>query len=233
MNIGFQLFQLQVIDSEVDAAKKRMTDIDLLVANHSSVFNANSVIESKEEIVKHVKRSFNLLNDEVQAKKIKKTQSESNLYSGKVVNPKELQDIQQEIESLGKTISKLEDDLLNLMISLEEAEIALEEAKTEYRKTLSDYETQKSLLIGEKTKLDSQIQNLQIKKNSLISQIDPSTLNVYNSLRESKNGIAVAHLQDDSCTSCGTYLTPSQCQQARSPNTLFFCPNCGRIVYGS
>ncbi|MGZ9220523.1 MAG: C4-type zinc ribbon domain-containing protein [Anaerolineales bacterium] len=38
-------------------------------------------------------------------------------------------------------------------------------------------------------------------------------------------------MSDGSCAACGTTLTPSQQQIARSTSQLIYCPSCGRILY--
>lgn len=233
MNIGFQLFQLQQVDSEIDAAQYRIAEIDRLVESDDAVQTAKAVYEKSYQINKQLNTSFNLINDEVQSKNIKKTQSESNLYGGSVKNPKELQDIQQEISSLRSIISRLEDDLLEKMLGLEESEKTVKKNKQQLNQALSVFETRKSLLLGEKYKLRNSIKNLKSNKETILTQIDQSSLNIYETLRKSKNGKAVAKLQDESCSECGTYLTPNQCQQARSASTLFYCSGCRRIIYGS
>jgi len=233
MNTGFQLYQLQQIDSEIDAAEKRINEIDSLIKSDREVQTAKAAYDKSQEIYKKMKTSFDLLDDEIQAKKVKKSQSESNLYGGKVKNPKELQDLQQEISSLGSIIARLEDDLLERLITLEDAEKQATGDKQKLDVALTDFESRKSLLKGEKAKLERTVSNLETKKESLINQIDQSSLDIYQSLRKSKGGTAVSQLQDESCSECGTHLTPSQCQQARSASVLFYCPGCRRIVYGS
>ena len=233
MNTGFQLYQLQQIDSEIDAAQKRITEINALIKSDNQVQAAKAAYEKSQEIFKKFKSSFNILDNEIQAKKIKKSQSEENLYGGKVKNPKELQDLQQEISSLDSIIARLEDDLLERLLELEEAEKKADCDKKRFNEAMTYFESRKSLLLGEKDKLEKNILNLGTKKDTLINQIDQSSLDIYQSLRKSKGGTAVSYLQDESCSECGTHLTPSQCQQARSASVLLYCPGCRRIVYGS
>lgn len=233
MNTGFQLYQLQQIDSEIDAAEKRISEIDSLIKSNKEVQTASSAYDKSQVVFNKIKSSFNLLDDEIQAKKVKKSQSEANLYGGKVKNPKELQDLQQEISSLGSIISRLEDELLERLIELEDAEKKAAGDKQRLDEAITNFESRKSLLRGEKAKLEKTVRNLETKKESLINQIDQTSLDIYQSLRKSKGGTAVSLLQDESCSECGTHLTPSQCQQARSASVLFYCTGCRRIVYGS
>ena len=233
MNTGFQLFQLQSIDSEVDAAHKRIEEIDLAISNNRLVEQAEKQLAKSETEVKKIKTNFNDIDHDIQQKNIKKSQSEANLYGGKVTNPKELQDIQLEIASLKKILSELDDKLMEALITLESAEENAKNKQTKLKQAKSQFETEKSMLVAEKNKLNHSLENLDMKRSSLLIQIKGEIFETYNKLRVSKNGFAVAQLQDDSCSACGAFLTAGQCQQARSPSQLFICPNCGRIVYGS
>lgn len=227
------MFQLQEIDTAIDKANRRIHEIETSLIDDFHVKQAKDLVETSEANYLHHKTLFNSIDDDIQSKKIKKTQSETSLYSGSIVNPKELQDLQKEIASLSAYISKSEDELMNKFVDLEKAEKELAEAKVNLHKILSEFESLKALLIGEKNQLTHFIDSQNGKRESVTFQFEPSILDTYNLLRKSKNGIAVARLLDDSCSSCGASLSASQCQQTRSQAKLFYCPSCGRILYGS
>ena len=232
MITGFQLFQLQEIDTAIDIANRRIKEIEIILADESLISQAKELVEQHEAILQQQKTLFNSIDNDIQSKKIKKAQSESSLYSGTISNSKELQDLQKEIASLSAFIAKSEDELMVKYVELENTEKELGEAKENLLIRLSEFESQKSLLNGEKNNLAHSIQNLLGKRESVIAPIDTAILGNYETLRRSKNGIAVARLQDDSCSSCGASLTANQCQQARSQVKLFNCPSCGRFLYG-
>lgn len=233
MNTGFQLFQLQEIDSAIDKARKRIEEIDNFIRGDKTLRAAQKALEAREKSYITLKNQFDGLNDEIQSRKNKKSQSESSLYSGIISNPKELQDLQNEIVYLNSSIAKMEDELFQHLIDLENSEKQLNQAKEALKAARSNFETEKSLLTGEKNQLDSLIASQQDQKSSLVKQIDRSSLEKYQAIRSSKSGLAVSKLMDGACGICGNSLTPSQCQQARSPGTLLICPSCGRIIYGS
>ncbi len=233
MNTGFQLYQLQSIDSDLDTAQRRIGEILLAVESNKEVIRAKDNLDQAQADLKKIKSDFTAIDYDIQQKKIKKAQSEANMYSGKIQNPKELQDIQAEIASLTKHLSELDDSLLEKLVILETAENDASLQETKLKQAISKFETEKSMLMAEKGNLENSINNLSIKRTSIVDQINKDLLNTYELLRKQKNGLAVAHLLDNSCSACGASLTASQCQQVRSSSQLFFCPTCGRIVYGS
>lgn len=233
MNTGFKLFQLQEIDTALEKARKRIKEIQSLIDNDKTTQTAQAKVGKHEKLFIKVKNEFDELNDEIQTRKNKKAQSESSLYGGGISNPKELQDLQKEISYLTSTISEMEDQLLQKLIHLENVEMELSADKANQKSVLSDFETRKSLLIGEKNQLENMINSQIGQRQSIIDQIDAQSLEIYRAIGASKNGYAVVKLEDDACSACGTSLTASQRQQARSPGTLLYCPSCGRIIYGS
>lgn len=233
MNIGFQLFQLQEIDTGLDNAQLRINEIDGLIKNDTKIINAQKSLDKANKQIAADNNELNTLSDDIQTKRIKISQSEANLYNGSVKNPKELQDLQLEISSIKKTISKLEDVLLEVMIRVDQSEKILEIQKEDLINAKSNFATQSSLLQGEKNTLIEKIQGLNSKKRTIITQIDQDNQNRYKTLRKLKNGLAITKLQDNSCGACGASLTASQRQESRSASKLFICLSCGRIIYGS
>lgn len=233
MNTGFQLFQLQCIDSELDNAQKRIDEITTEIHSSTIVENAKHKLQKCESTLKAIQTEFNSIDHDIQQKKVKKSQSESNLYGGKIKNPKELQDLQLEISSLTKFLTDLDNKLMDKLVILDSAEEDVKQCESELKDAVSQFETRKSMLVGENNKLENMMKTLNEKKSSLVTQIPQDLQNTYTSLRESKNGVAITQVQDESCSACGAFLTAGQCQQARSSSQLFFCPTCKRIVYGS
>lgn len=233
MNIGFQLFQLQGIDTEIDRSSKRLLQIAALLETDATVESARNNLADLREKSEQIRSDFDLINQDIQQKKVKKSQSEASLYNGKVQNPKELQSLEMEIASLEKILKDLDQKLVEKLMLLDEAEAQESAGEADLKQAIAAFETSKSLLTAEKGNLETAIRNLNVKRTTYVAQIDQNALNTYETLRKAKNGLAVAQLQDDSCSACGSSLTAGQCQQARSTSRLFHCPSCGRIVYGS
>ena len=233
MNIGFKLFQLQEIDTDLDNAQLRINEINGLIKNDTSIINAQNYLEKSKKQLVVDNNELNTISDDIKNKKNKISLSEANLYNGSVKNPKELQDLQMEISSIKKTIRKLEDVLLEVMIRVDQSEKFLEIQKKEFNNANSNFATQSSLLQGEKNTLIEKIQGLNSKRRIMVTQINQDNQNRYETLRKIKNGLAIAKLHDDACGACGAGLTAGQRQEARSASKLFICPSCGRVIYGS
>jgi hypothetical protein len=225
------LFELQIIDSQLDAFHSELTNIEAQIGQNGAVNNAGKAVLSIQHEIEIIQRELNLIIDEIERKKIKLAQSDSTLYSGRVQNPKELQDLQQEIQYLKNNIADLEDKQLDQMIKLEEIQKSHNQAKKTYDGMASQFETSQSQLTARKETLRLNSERLLRKREVVLTSIEPELVIRYETLRKRKNGLAITTLENDACSACGTQLTPSERQEIHSTSKLFFCPTCGRILY--
>jgi predicted nucleic acid-binding Zn-ribbon protein len=158
-------------------------------------------------------------------------QAESSLYSGRIQNPKELQDLQKDIGSLKKHLATIEDQELQAMMDLEDAEKQEATAVQAYRQAQAEAIQSKAGLAGEKEQLNKTRQRLEAERAVVLTPIHPQSLEIYNRIREQKKGVAVTALEDDSCALCGATIRPSEGQAARMQANLLYCSSCGRILY--
>jgi len=233
MNSSFTLFRLQTQDTLRMKMNARLKEIDRIIAADKEVSQANAKLVEAQEINKSAESVLKGLLEQVKEKKLKRELTQSNLFSGKVRNPKELQDLQAETQALDRTIAKLEDEQLQAMMAFEETTNALHQAEKELQQVLDRKASQNSLLIGEKHKIESEIPQVDAQRQALIEQLDKEIFMVYRTLLKSKAGIAVAEVNDDTCSACGVTVPPADIQAAKSPNIIAYCKNCGRILVKS
>ena len=231
MNTSFTLFRLQAQDTLRMKMNARLKEIDRIIAADKEVSRANASLVEAQKINKSAESVLKGLLEQVKEKKLKRELTQSNLFSGKIRNPKELQDLQAETQALDRTIAKLEDEQLQAMMSLEETTKAMRDAEKELQQVLDRKASQNSLLIGEKHKIETEIPQVDAQRISLREQLDEATFTVYRNLLKSKTGRAVAEVLDDTCGACGVTVPPADIQAAKSPNVIAYCKNCGRILY--
>jgi len=232
MSQVFLLYRLQQIDLQLDQAKSRLTQLETLLEDNADLRQAQDDYNRQEAIVKELERKIRLIEHDVQQQNIKIEQSESALYGGRIKNPKELKDLEDEVKSLKKFLQVLEDRQLEVMIHLEEETKTLQDLQGVLNQVKQDVFQRTSRYLGEKTDLEKEIQRLENERAIAIASIELSYYERYQVIRTNKQGIAVSRVQDRFCSACGTTLTGGIIQESRSPNHLAFCPSCGRILYG-
>lgn len=231
MSQPFKLYRLQQIDSQLDRARNRLQAIETALNENEALNQAQKLSEAAEKDLEDKRKALRQAEDNVQSQRIKIEQTEATLYGGKVRNPKELQDLQNEIQSLQKFRTVLEDRQLEAMIAAEESEVAAAEASRGMKRIQAELIEQHAALIGEQSTLKKEEARLEGERKAALSSIPEGDLNLYQQLRQSRRGIAVAKVSDKACAACGSTLNAALLQAASSPNHVTRCESCGRILY--
>ncbi len=231
MSQSFHLYQLQKVDSQYDKIQRRLEEIDRALQNDPALIAAAQKLHECSLAQHKADHTVKEIEENVRMRRIKMQQSEANLYGGRITIPKELQDLQSEIASLKRQIAALEDQQLEAMFVLESAQKALDTAQNDHNLAHAHTIHQNAALMGERDDLLRTRERLDKERSAMIAQINPPNLELYQSLRRQKHGLAVAGVDANACAICGGSLTPSEWQAARSPNAITRCPTCGRILY--
>ena len=230
-NQSFYLFQLQKIDHRADQIQARMNQIQSLIGDQKALTDADLSYQTALSALQELQNNLALLEKKSIEKRLKMEISESSLYGGKIKNPKELTDLQQEIASLKASLTQLENEQLELMLQIEEQQQTVNTSKEVLEATISRQETSHHQWIEENQKLVIEVDRSRLERDAIVQQLKPESISLYDSLRKTKKGLAVAGVEDQCCTICGSQLTPAEVQQAKSSLQILLCPSCGRILY--
>ncbi|MBK9927225.1 MAG: hypothetical protein IPP66_18305 [Anaerolineales bacterium] len=214
----------------MDQIQARLKSIRETLENDLELRAAKEAVAKADALHKEANNALKQSEADFEKQRIKIEQTESNLYSGQVHNPKELQDLQMEIVSLKKHLVTLEERELEVMIQFEDAEKSLQAANEKLQRVQANLKDQNIDLTHESDVLNKDLESLDSERKAVIGNIENQMITIYDRLRQQKRGVAVTTMSD-ACDACGTTFTPSQQQTARSNSQLFYCPTCGRIIY--
>jgi predicted nucleic acid-binding Zn-ribbon protein len=233
MSASLGLYRLQLVDSRMDEIRARLEEIRQTLENDEEMRLAKKQASETESALTLARQTLKQAEAEVNKQKLKIEQSEANLYSGNVKNPKELQDLQNEVAALKRHLETLENRLLEAMLEEESADQANQTALDKIEQVKARLADQNQTLTAEQNDLNKDLERLEAERQATLPSLDASLLSVYDNLRKQKRGFAVAAVSDGACAACGTTLTPAQMQSARSTSQLYNCPTCGRILYAN
>lgn len=225
------LYRLQQIDSQLDSAATKLLNIDKLLLDDILVKSAAQDVADADEFHKSVSRKLRESESKSYDTRIKIELVEASLYGGKIQNPKELQELQIELASLKRMLATIEDKQLETMMEVEEAEEKLMWCNEELHNAQKSQIERNADLQGEKTKLHNQVERLDAERKATTLTINAPDLSIYEQLRKSRNGVAVAKINSRSCDACGTTLTAALVQATQTTSQITRCPTCGRILY--
>jgi len=231
MSSPFKLYRLQQTDSQIDRRATRVAEIELALKDDEALIRGARTVQIAEQELKDFRKALQRAEDNVSGQRVKIEQSEATLYGGKVKDPKELQDLQNEAAALKRYLGVLEDRQLEAMLAEEEAASQYDNAVHELGKEQSRYNQMQSDLLNEKVKLENELVRLQGERTATTGTIPEDDLILYQQLREQRRGIAVAKVTNKACSACGSLLSTTLLHSARSPNQITLCDTCGRILY--
>ncbi len=231
MSRSENLYHLQRIDSQLDGHKRRLQEIKAILEDDRKVMQAKAEVDSTQELFQEAQKALRSAKANVQDQRAKIDESEARLYGGTIRNPKELEDIQQEVAALKRYLDIVEERQLESMLAVDEAQENLDAAQGQLEKALAESESRNADLLEEKASIDASVVKLDLERQDQVTNIDAGELQLYESLRAKRGGIAIAKVQDRNCTACGTGLASAIYQQARSPSKITQCNTCQRILY--
>ncbi len=161
----------------------------------------------------------------------KLAQTEQKLYSGKVHNPKELEDLQRDQQQLRRQKSQSEDDLLEALVAVESATEERSRRQAEVDRLSRDWAATQAKLRAEQARVAAQLPAAQGRQAAARRTVPPAYLKVYDSLRPRRGGRAVAEIEGDTCSACRVAVPPSKLAAARDGAELVYCDNCGRLLW--
>jgi predicted nucleic acid-binding Zn-ribbon protein len=207
--------QLATLETRVAAVDARIADVD----------------SRRSDLAK----SQQHLEDEISSLQTKAAQADKQLYSGATNNPRELQALQDDIASIQRRISKLEDDELEVMeatepVDAEHAELLaqrgrLDEEATRLRAELAETESA----------IDAELDGVRKQRAEAATQVPDDLWPEYERLRNQLGGVAIARLVGSTCQGCHLGLSAVEVDRIRhlSPDEPVHCEECGRLLVRS
>ncbi len=233
MSASLGLYRLQQVDSQIDRARAKLDAIQKTLENDTELREAINRVATAQTSHHLAHHELKNATAETESQKAKIEHTESSLYSGSVQSPKELQDLQKDAASLKKHLVTLEERELDAMVKSETADDVLQKANTELDLFQARLGNEHKNLIVDQSNLMKELEKLVEEREAALGPIEASLLHAYEDLRQQKRGVAVTQAVDNSCTSCGTILSASLQQTARSQKQLAYCSSCGRIIYAN
>lgn len=224
------LYRLQTIDLILLQKQQRLKAIDAVLNDAHLVAEAQTRVNAAQQALVPLRTQTHSLELELQTNVTKTQTTEEQLYSGRVRNPKEMQDMQQEIVALKKWHGELEDKLLALMMDVETAEAVLADAENRLQEARQTNETAHAQLVSEQATLQAEVKTTQVQRAEFAAAVTPENLKLYTTLRPKRSNQPIAMLKNRSCSACGVEQTMAIEQEVRQGHILTYCTSCERIL---
>lgn len=172
------------------------------------------------------------VDTDVESVRARRERDQQRMDQGLISNPKDLQRMQEEMVSLTRRITSLEDDELEVMERLEEAQSGLDALARE----VADLDTE----IGEVTaardvrlaEIDQALAALDVERGPVTAELPDDLVALYSRLRETKGGVGAALLRARRCEGCNLDLDNAEISTIRQApaDDVIRCDDCSRIL---
>ncbi|MBU6348018.1 MAG: hypothetical protein KGQ38_05340 [Actinomycetales bacterium] len=154
------------------------------------------------------------------------------LDSGAVSNPKDLEALQHEIESLGKRQAELEDVELEIMEQLESARAVQAEIETELTDVQAQLLATTTIRDEEFAQIDALIAQETASRNEIASLVASDLLALYDKIRLDLGGVGAALLHRGACQGCHISMDATEIDRIRhlAIDEVIRCEECRRIL---
>jgi len=152
---------------------------------------------------------------------------EKELMSGRIRNPTELMQINQEVEHLKVSFAEEEEAELHLMEEAELAEATVREAADRVEEARARAATDEPSLRRELDASQAELATVKADIEALWAQLTRPAQNAYLRVRAHP---PVAEVDRNQCLGCRVTVTSSGMQVLRKGEEIVHCDNCGRIL---
>jgi predicted nucleic acid-binding Zn-ribbon protein len=225
------IFRLQEVDEALIDNRERLAEIDRILAENERIQQAETELDQAQDAFVSAKSQTGEAEQAVSNQRAKLKNTEKSLYGGGVTNPKELEDLQMESESLKRYLETLEDRLLEAMVDLEEIEATYQAAKLQLETTKTEVAADHEDLNQERSSLLKQLERLETEREAAASNVTEADQQLYQKTRGKTGRKPIAVMKDGSCGVCGMAIPGSKQQSVRGGEETVRCPQCGRLLY--
>jgi predicted nucleic acid-binding Zn-ribbon protein len=160
----------------------------------------------------------------------RKSQISKKIYSGEITNPRELSAFEDEIANLSDQIENSEDKLLLQMEESDKYDEGLQKASSKHEDAKNQHEILSHKLQAEREQLLALIERDTPVRDTARTLLSSETLRIYDSIRKSREGIAVSSVESNRCSTCRINVPLQIIQKLKSTSEFVYCNSCRRIL---
>jgi uncharacterized protein len=229
------LLELQTRDTAIDRLRHRRDTLPERAALESVRTELGTIRDQlaeasgrREEVAREERR----FDDEASSLEDKAAAEERRLYSGEVTSPRELQQLQADVDQLRRHRRSLEDRELEVMERRETFDSEVTALEERARALESEAERLNATLSGVESEIDAEVSTERTARDEIAATVDAALLDDYEHRRERARGMGVARLNGNTCQGCHLAIPSVEAERIRKspPGTVAHCDNCGCIL---
>lgn len=227
------LFELQMVDSEIDKIKILRGELPLEVQDlEDEIVGLETRIQNLEEESKSLETAVNNKKNEISNSQllIKKYQEQQN----NVRNNREYDSLSKEIEFQTLEIELCEKRIREFSVQAAVKNEQVNQSRQQLEERQGDLTNKKNELDDISMETRKEEDHLLNKSKDLEDIIEPRLITAYKRIRgNARNGLAVVTVERDACGGCFNKIPPQRQLDIKSRKKIIVCEYCGRILVDS
>lgn len=225
------LLDLQEIDLQIDRLldeRQSLPELDLYRRTHEKVQEGEARMGVAADELRQLELALDKAEGELEILENKLEEHETRLFAGGM-SARETEHMRLEVQSLKGQQSAHEEKVLGLLEEVDPAreKVALIQGELdELGATKAELE---SSIKDQWKRIDAELARKEERKTGALAPIDPDLLELYEKLRDIKEGVAVASYDHGVCGGCHMTLSPAEQEEAFASD-LPRCVHCRRIL---
>jgi predicted nucleic acid-binding Zn-ribbon protein len=230
-----RLLELAELDAELGRIEHRRRglpehqEIERLAARDAELRDSIAELTARES---DFKREQAKAEGDVEQVRARIDRDRRRLDTGQVTSPRDLSNLQSEVESLLRRQSDLEEIVLDVMERREGAQSGLQSAAAERASLAAELESATSRRDGSLAELAEQEGKAAERRSELAGQEPADLLELYDKLRAQHGGVGAAALRQGRCQGCHLSLNTVDLNAIRgaAADEVLRCEECRRIL---
>ena len=230
MDDAVKMYELQRVDLTWIKVARRLQQLQQLLGESDELRTARQqVAQTQAELHDwHAKQKNAELEDNSLAERIQA--AEEKLMNGSVRIPKELDALQHSVEALRRQRELVAEQGVEAMTQAEALTARLAAEKSVLASIENGWTGNQTELREEETKLKQNGVLLKRKREQLAERMNDTLRDRYETMRKRKAGVAIATVQNGTCSACHVTLPTGVVNTLRAATSLVICPSCGRYL---
>jgi len=229
------LLDIQALDSRADVLRHQrqsLPEIAEIATLQATRFELDDQRRDAQIVVDDLTTEQRKVDQDVEAVRTRRTRDQDRMDKGLITNPKDLERMSGELESLQRRIASLEDDELEVMVRLEEAQGTLDGLVAQLAETDQRLAELVAARDEKSADLSKAIDDVVAEREPKTSGMPADLLALYDWLRAAKGGVGAAELRARQCGGCRLGIDNAELSVIRktAPDVVVRCEECTRIL---
>ncbi len=229
-NLGKRLYDLQQIDIRLEQTAEMRSRVEHDLAHNEDLVSARAdleAIQKRQAALHQEQRAAEAAVEDLEAKLQPVQQKLTKISSS---TPKELAALEKQAQQYRAQIRQEEDRVLEMMDQAEALQSQAAQRAAEVDRIEREWVRVRVGLQARQAELAAALEADRQARDELVAQIDPAHLRLYERLRQTKAGSAVARIEQGRCQGCRISIPVSELTQARA-GELVQCGTCSRVLF--